>query len=92
LVLDDPRIFADEQLDREIVEDCGTVKPFAEDLDQWCTMPFRLVWDEAGGLQLEVGPYTLGGHGIDLLVSAIGRYYAVDMEMRAAADSDTTDQ
>ena len=43
-------------------------------------------------MQVEAGPYTLGGHDIDVLVSAIGRYYTVDMEMRAAADSGTTDE
>jgi hypothetical protein len=44
------------------------------------------------GMQVEAGPYTLGGHDIDVLVSAIGRCYTVDMEMRAAADSGTTDE
>jgi hypothetical protein len=43
-------------------------------------------------MQVEAGPYTLGGHDIDVLVSAIGRCYTVDMEMRAAADSGTTDE
>jgi hypothetical protein len=92
VVLDEPRTFADEELDREVIEDLGTVTPYAEDREQWCAMPVRVVWDEAGGLGLEVGPYSLGGRDIDFLVSAIGRYYAVDMEMRAAADSGATDE
>lgn len=51
LVLDDPRIFANEQLNRVVIEECGTVTPYSEDLDEWSAMPVRLVWDEAGGLQ-----------------------------------------
>jgi hypothetical protein len=58
-VLDAARTFANEQLDREVIEDLGTVTPYAENLDQWCSMPVRLVWNEAGGLQVEAGPYTL---------------------------------
>jgi hypothetical protein len=90
-MLDNPRIFGNEQLDREVIEEYGSVTPYSEDRDEWCTMPVRLCWDQAGGLQIELGAYTLGGRDIDLVVSAIGRYYAVDMEMRAAAGSDQPD-
>jgi hypothetical protein len=54
-MLDDPRTFADEQLDREVIERCGTVTPHAEDRDCWCAMPVRLVWDAGRGWSLHAG-------------------------------------
>jgi hypothetical protein len=92
LVLDDPRIFADEQLDREIVEDCGTVMPYSGEGEQWCAMPVRLVWDQAGGLQIELGPYTLPQREVDVITSAISSYYPALWAMQATEEPGQPDK
>jgi hypothetical protein len=75
-VLDDPRTLPNEWGDRDVLEDFGSVNPYAEDLDRWCLLPMRLVWNSAGGLGLEVGPYTLHTHAIDAVASVLTSYYA----------------
>jgi hypothetical protein len=47
-------------------------------------MPVRLVWDEAEGLQVELGPFTLPKRQIDVITSALSSYYPALGAMQAA--------
>jgi hypothetical protein len=87
-VLDAPRTLADEEGDREVLEGFGSVAPIAEDLERWCLLPLRLVWNEDDGLELELGPYTLPTHAVDAITSALTSFYAALWAQRPEAYED----
>jgi len=86
-VLDAPRTLADEW-DREVLEEFGSVAPIAEDLERSCLLPLRLVWSDLGGLELEVGPYTLPPGAVDAMTSALTSFYATLWAQRPEAYED----
>lgn len=73
-ILDASRDDADRELGRTILRDYGFIEPLVAEMDDWVSMPVRLVHDQAGGFSLEVGPYTLDGYDIRRLREAIRSY------------------
>jgi hypothetical protein len=73
-VLDAPRTVANAELGRVILDFLGCVEPHLPELDDWCAMPVRLVYDQAGGWHLECGPYSLDRCDIEVLRAAIAAY------------------
>ncbi|OBJ43110.1 hypothetical protein A5621_00860 [Mycobacterium colombiense] len=73
-VLDAPRLYADNMLDRRIAGDFGCVEPYMAELDTWIAMPLRLVHDGGAGWNLELGPYSLNAADMHKLREAIAAY------------------
>ena len=73
-LLDAPRADANAELSRVILDFCGYVEPNIPELDDWCSMPVRLVHDQAGGFHLELGPYGIDRRDIEVLRAAIHAY------------------
>lgn len=65
-----------DQCNRAVLDHLGYVEPHIEETDGWCSMPVRLVFDQAAGLHLEVGPYDLDAADIDVMRRAIAAYDA----------------
>jgi hypothetical protein len=57
-----------DKFNRQVFETFGDVEAHVAELDSWCALPVRLSHDQAGGWQVELGPYTL--NHADLLVLA----------------------
>jgi hypothetical protein len=75
-VLDGPRAFSNSTLGRSVIESFGFVEAYVEEMDDWTSMPVRLVHDHASGFQLELGPYTLDVCDINVLRAAIAGFDA----------------
>lgn len=75
-LLDGPYTVGNTELGRVILDDLGVIEPHLDETDSWVTMPLRLVHDQAGGLHLECGPYSLDPKDIDRLREAIRQYDA----------------
>lgn len=73
-VLDAPRTDANAELGRAIVDFLGYVEPHIPETDNWCSMPVRLVYDQAGGFHIELGPYGLDAADVHTLRQAIHAY------------------
>lgn len=73
-ILDAPRTEADAELGRLVIADLGAIEPHIAEVDDWCTMPVRIVHDQAGGLHMELGPYSLDVTDIAKLREAIRQY------------------
>ena len=73
-VLDAPRTRANAEYNRVIFDSFGYIEPHIAELDDWTSLPLRLIYDDSGGWQLEVGPYTLNHADIERLRSAIAAY------------------
>lgn len=73
-ILDAPRAGANRELGRAIIDYLGCIEPAIDEIDAFCSMPIRLVHNDAMGFGLEVGPYDLGGSDIERLRAAINAY------------------
>lgn len=73
-VLDAPRTFADAELGRVILGAHGHIEPHLAELDGWCSMPVRVVLDQANGYHLELGPYSLDAADVAVLRQALAAY------------------
>lgn len=73
-VLDAPRTDADAELGRIVLDRFGFVEPHVPELDWWCAMPLRLVYDQAGDVHLEIGPYSMSECDIEALRTALRAY------------------
>jgi hypothetical protein len=73
-ILDAPRTDANAELGRCILDVLGLIEPHLPELDDWCAMPLRLVHDQAGGVHIECGPYSLDRADIEVLRAAIASY------------------
>ena len=73
-VLDAPRTTDD--FNRTIADVFGYVEPRIEETDDWVSMPVRLVYDQAAGWHLQVGPYDLDRADIEVMRRAIAAYDA----------------
>jgi hypothetical protein len=58
------------------MDEYGSLEPYVDEIDYWCTMPMRLALTCGAGLGLEIGPYTLDSEDIELLRRAIAGYDA----------------
>jgi len=65
---------ANSELGRDVVAELGVIEPRIDETDTWCRVPMRLVYDQAAGLHIELGPYSLDPGDIDRLREAIRRY------------------
>ena len=75
-LLDAPRTTSDSRFNRIIIDSFGSVEPYVEETDSWISMPVRLIHDDAGGFQLEVGPYSFSRADVDRLHWAIAGFEA----------------
>ncbi|WP_142256612.1 hypothetical protein [Mycobacterium colombiense] len=73
-VLDAPRLHANNEFGRFVIDTIGVVDAYLEETDYWTSMPVRLVHDQANGCHLELGPYSLDRCDIDVLRGAIAAY------------------
>ncbi len=73
-ILDATRTVGNAELGRDIYADLGHVEPYIEEVDAWCTLPLRLVFDQAAAVHLELGPYDLDHVDIERLRAAIAAY------------------
>lgn len=73
-VLDAPRPHGNAEFNRCIGDTFGFIEPFIEEIDAWVAMPLRLVYDQAAGWHLELGPYDLADSDIQSLRQAIAAY------------------
>jgi hypothetical protein len=73
-VLDAPRPVANAELGRVIIDFFDYLEPHIEELDDWISLPLRLIYSQADGFGLELGPYTLGRADIERLRAAIAAY------------------
>lgn len=73
-VLDAPRTEANHSLGRVILDYHGELEPYIEEIDSWISMPVRLVHDQAAGIHLEIGPYSLDRRDIERLHAALTAY------------------
>lgn len=73
-LLDADRAVANAELGRDVIAELGAVEPHIDELDSWCTLPLRLVVDQAAGMHLEIGPYSITGDDIERLRAAIKAY------------------
>lgn len=81
-VLDDPRTEENEDLGRVVLEEFGVITPYTPEDDWWKTMPVRLAYGCVGGLQVEVGPYTLGKRELRVLSRAINTWLEQENQSR----------
>ncbi|NTY58677.1 hypothetical protein [Mycolicibacterium sphagni] len=65
---------ANAEVGREVVADLGVIEPRIDETDSWITLPMRLVYDQAGGLHIELGPYAIDQRDIAKLREAIRQY------------------
>lgn len=72
--LDAPRTHANLEFGRVVFDHLGFIEPYIEETDSWITMPMRLVHDQAAGIHLEVGPYSVDSRDIERLRAAIAAY------------------
>lgn len=73
-VLDATYAVANDELGRHVIAELGAIEPHIDELDSWCLLPLRLVVDQAAGLHIEVGPYSLSELDIERLRAAIAAY------------------
>ncbi|MGV0618169.1 hypothetical protein ABQE58_25075 [Mycolicibacterium elephantis] len=73
-VLDAPRTEGNRTLGRVVFDHLGVIEPYIEEIDSWVTLPMRLVHDQAAGIHLEVGPYSVAGRDIERLRAALRAY------------------
>jgi hypothetical protein len=81
-VLDDPRT---EDLGRDVIEEFGVITPYFPQDDSCRTLPVRLVHDQGGGLQIELGHFNLGMRELRVLHRAINVLLKWESESRSAA-------
>ncbi|MGB5796886.1 MAG: hypothetical protein WBH51_13990 [Mycolicibacter algericus] len=74
-VLDADRSHADREYHRHVIAETGYAEPYIAELDDWATMPLRVVVDSAADVHIEFGPYDLNIADIQALQRAIGTYY-----------------
>lgn len=73
-ILDGNRSQADEELGRDIIKDYGYIEAHVPEMDNWVSMPLRLVHDQAAGLSIECGPYDFDTADINRLREVIAAY------------------
>ncbi|WP_406813979.1 hypothetical protein [Mycobacterium sp. M23085] len=73
-VLDAPRLHANNEFGRFVIETLGAVDAYLEETDYWTSIPVRLVHDQASGMHIECGPYGLARDDIEVLRAAIAAY------------------
>lgn len=73
-VLDSDRAHANKEYARVVLDFLGYIEPYVEEVDSWVSMPVRLAHDQAGGLRLEIGPYTLAAADTLRIRDAIRSY------------------
>jgi hypothetical protein len=73
-IVDVRRTYANENLQRSILDCFGPIEPYSPESDSWVVMPVRLVHHAAGGFRLEIGQYDFGHKEIDTLRKAIAAY------------------
>lgn len=61
-------------LTRDIFRQFADLEPYVELIDAEYALPLRLVHDQAAGLHLELGPYSLNRADVNLLREAIAAY------------------
>ena len=75
-ILDADRSTDTAEVGRHICDEFPPIEPRIPETDYWVSMPVRLVYDQAAGWHLEVGPYDFSRADIDRLRSAIAAYDA----------------
>jgi len=73
-VLDASYSTANTELGREVVQTLGSIEPHIDETDSTVAIPIRLTHDQAAGLHLELGPYSLSELDIEQLRAAIRAY------------------
>jgi hypothetical protein len=73
-VLDRPH--DDQTPGRVVCDEYGSLEPYLDEIDYWCSMPVRLVVTCGVGLHVEIGPYSVDPEDIELLRKAIAGYDA----------------
>lgn len=74
MTMDSTRQAGNAEYGRVVFDHFGYVEPHLDEVDGWCSMPLRLVHDQAAGWHLELGPYDLDRSDIELLRRAIAAY------------------
>ena len=73
-ILDSDRAYETAEFNRFVMDVFGNIEPRIDETDDWCTMPVRLVHDQAADWHLEIGPYSLDRCDIHRLQAAITAY------------------
>ena len=64
------------EFNRFVLSHLGSIEPRIDETDDFVSMPMRLVYDQAAGWHLELGPYDLSRADIDRLRQAIAAFDA----------------
>ena len=72
--LDAPYVVANAELGRDIIAELGVIEPHIDETDEFVTLPMRLVFHQAAGIHIEIGPYSLSELDIEQLREAIRQY------------------
>lgn len=62
---------------RVVIDECGELQPYIDEMDGWVSMPTRVAYTPAAGIVLEIGPYTLDDREITRLGDAIRGYHDI---------------
>lgn len=81
-VLDSNRTYETAEFNRFILDVFGYIEPHIDEIDEWCSMPIRLVHDQAADWHLEIGPYSISRGDIRRLQEAIDAYYQATGEQQ----------
>lgn len=73
-ILDHDRATANAEYNRVVFDVFPPLEPHLAEVDDWITLPLRLVHDQAGGWQIEAGIYTFDAADIHTLRRAIAAY------------------
>ncbi|OBH20800.1 hypothetical protein [Mycolicibacter sinensis] len=73
-ILDADRSHDDAEYGRQVIVECGYVEPRISETDDWCSLPIRVITDQASGLHIELGPYDLDAADIRDLAGALHAY------------------
>jgi hypothetical protein len=91
-ILDSPRIYANESLNRFIMNSFGYAEPYLDESDSWVAMPVRLTHDAGGGWRIELGPYSFGACDILPVKEAIAAWEAAVDNRHAERDGCRADE
>lgn len=73
-VLDADRSHEHEEIGRVVIDFADALEPYVPMTDSWITLPVRVSINQASGVVLELGPYTLDARDVRRLRNGIDRF------------------
>ncbi|AKJ72055.1 hypothetical protein [Gordonia alkanivorans] len=74
-VLDADRTHEHEEIGRVVIDGADALEPYVPMTDSNVSIPLRVAVNQAAGVVLEIGPYTLDLRDVRRLQDAIERFY-----------------